>query len=62
MEVRYRQLKLRAEFEKNLSLKDMRKVKELMDQQEKSLKPIFGEEPVSLYPFNLTIFNCIMNY
>lgn len=44
-------MKLRKEFEKNLGLKDMRKIKALMDEQTEKVKPMYGEEPVK-YPFS----------
>lgn len=52
LDVRYREVKLRAEFEKYMDLKDMRQIKKLMDEQELAIKPLYGEEP-GKYHFNV---------
>lgn len=44
-------MKLRKEFDKYKDLKDMRKIKELMDAQTEAVKPMYGEEPIK-YPFS----------
>lgn len=52
LECRYRQIKIRQEFDKYMDLKDMREIKRLMDEQEEKLKPIYGEEEIK-YPFSV---------
>ena len=44
-------MKLRKEFESYLDLKDMRKIKALMAEQEEKIAPMYGE-PIIKYPFS----------